>query len=77
MYALRTCRAAQAQAFAAQAVQLSSSAPLIAAQERLVVRAYLDGVRRRRLPAVGHDLLSAAERERIDLDVRRCGDERG
>ncbi|QQP97697.1 serine/threonine-protein kinase [Lysobacter enzymogenes] len=77
VYALRTCRAAQAQAFAAQAVQLSSSAPLIAAQERLVVRAYLDGVRRRRLPAVGHDLLSAAERERIDLDVRRCGDERG
>ncbi|MEH6419802.1 serine/threonine-protein kinase [Pseudomonas sp. CGJS7] len=76
LYALRTCDAAQAQAFAAQAVQLSSTAPLIAPEERQIVRAYLDGVRRRRLPAAGHDLLSAAERERIELDARRCGGER-
>ncbi|MFK3651619.1 protein kinase [Lysobacter enzymogenes] len=76
VYALQTCRAAQAQAFAAQAVQLSSSAPLVAPEERLVVRAYLDGVRRRQLPAVGRELLTAAERERINLEVRRCRETR-
>ncbi|WP_394540893.1 protein kinase [Lysobacter enzymogenes] len=73
LYALQTCRRQQAEDFMQQAVRLSSTAPLIDAQERAVVRAYLDGARRGEIAQAGRDLLVAGEREALDQAARRCG----
>ncbi|ALN58491.1 protein kinase domain [Lysobacter enzymogenes] len=73
LYALRTCRRRQAEDFMQQAARLSSTAPLIDAEERAAVRAYLEGARRGEVAQAGRDLLAPGEREALGQAARRCG----
>lgn len=77
VYALETCRKAQALDYLEQAVALSATAPLRSADADRVARAYLSGARKGRIPDIADHVVGAADRERVNRAAQACRNAHG